>query len=94
MYYFIHAIDKPDSLEVRKTNRDAHLEYVKDFSLFIGGPTLTADYETMTGSVIIVDLGNDAALADFLENDPYNKAGLFSSVTTSPWKRSVYNPDV
>lgn len=94
MYYFLHCIDKPDSLELREATRDAHLEYIKDYKLFIGGPTLANDNETMNGSVIIVDLENEAELAEFCANDPYAKAGLFESVTTFPWKRAVYNPDV
>ena len=93
MYYFIRGVDKPNSIEIRKANRSAHLEYVKDFNLFIGGPTLADDNETMNGSVIIVDLENDEALASFLENDPYAKAGLFESVTGVPWKRAIYNPE-
>jgi len=83
MLYFVHGIDKEDGLEIRLANRDAHLAYVKDFALFIGGPTLGGDHKTMTGSVIIVDLENDEALASFLENEPDNKAGLFSSATIS-----------
>jgi hypothetical protein len=94
MLYFIHCVDKPDSLDIRMAVREQHLEYVKDFKLFIGGPTLADDHETMSGSVIIVELEDNKALADFLENDPYNKAGLFSSVTTSPWKRVIYDPEV
>ena len=94
MLYYIHGVDKPDSIDIRKGAREQHLEYIKDYKLFIGGPTLADDHTTMTGSVIIVDLENDEALANFLENDPYNKAGLFESVTTSPWKRVIYDPEI
>ena len=94
MLFFIHCVDKSDSIEIRKANREAHLEYVKDFALFTAGPTLAEDHQTMTGSVIIVELESNDALARFLENDPYNKAGLFESVTTSPWKRVIHNPDI
>ena len=53
MLFFIHCVDKSDSIEIRKANREAHLEYVKDFALFTAGPTLAEDHQTMTGSVII-----------------------------------------
>jgi len=41
----------------------------------------------MNGSVIILDLENRAAAEAFANNDPYNKAGLFASVTITTWKK-------
>jgi hypothetical protein len=41
------------------------------------GPTLGADRNTWTGSVHIVDLPSDEAARGFIENEPYNRAGLF-----------------
>jgi hypothetical protein len=41
------------------------------------GPTLAADRETWTGSVHIVDLPTAEAAREFVEREPYNRAGLF-----------------
>jgi hypothetical protein len=41
------------------------------------GPTLGADRATWTGSLHIVDLPNVDAAREFVENEPYNRAGLF-----------------
>ena len=41
------------------------------------GPTLGPDRETWTGSVHIVDLPSAAAAREFVEREPYNRAGLF-----------------
>ena len=41
------------------------------------GPTLAADRETWTGSVHIVDLPSADAAREFVEREPYNRAGLF-----------------
>ena len=89
MPYFIHAVDKPGALEVRKANREAHLAYVKDNyndAMIAAGPTLSDDGEGMTGSVILIDLPDRAAVDAFCANDPYTKAGLFASVTIAPFK--------
>jgi uncharacterized protein len=43
------------------------------------GPTLAPDRETWTGSVHIVDLPSTAAAREFVEREPYNRAGLFES---------------
>jgi hypothetical protein len=41
------------------------------------GPTLAADRETWTGSVHVVDLPSAEAAREFVEREPYNRAGLF-----------------
>jgi hypothetical protein len=41
------------------------------------GPTLGADRATWTGSVHIVDLPSAEAACEFVEREPYNRAGLF-----------------
>ena len=41
------------------------------------GPTLAADRETWTGSLHIVDLPSAEAAREFVEREPYNRAGLF-----------------
>ena len=45
------------------------------------GPTLAADRERWTGSVHIVDLPNAEAAREFVEREPYNRAGLFDHHT-------------
>ncbi len=41
------------------------------------GPTLGTDRETWTGSMHIVDLPSDEAVREFVQHEPYNRAGLF-----------------
>jgi uncharacterized protein len=41
------------------------------------GPTLGADRATWTGSLHIVDLPSAEAAQEFVEREPYNRAGLF-----------------
>jgi hypothetical protein len=43
------------------------------------GPTLAADRETWTGSLHIVDLPGADAAHEFVEREPYNRAGMFES---------------
>jgi uncharacterized protein YciI len=78
--FVIHAIDRPNSLELRKATRPAHLEFLAGFDTPVGGPLLDAD-GAMCGSCVILDVPDRAAADAFVENDPYAKAGLFESVT-------------
>jgi len=88
LLYVIHCVDKENHLDVRMENRPMHVEYLKSFAdkLYAAGPTLD-DAGNMNGSVVILDLEDKAAAADFAANDPYAKAGLFSQVTINPWKK-------
>ena len=79
MLFVIHAKDKPGSLELRKATRPAHLEFLADYTIPVGGPLLDADGQ-MCGSCLVVDIADRTAAEDFAANDPYAKAGLFESV--------------
>jgi len=89
MFYVIHCIDKPGKTELRDAHRTAHLGYLTTYEdkVFLAGPTLSEDGETMTGSLLILDLENRAAAEEFVAGDPYNMAELFERVIIQPWKK-------
>jgi len=90
MLYVINCEDKPDSLEVRLANREAHLGYLKNFQdhLIMAGPFLDAK-EQPIGSMLIMDFANERIATDFSAGDPYYLAGLFQSVTIRPWRKTL-----
>ncbi len=91
MYYVIICIDKPGQLETRMANRPDHVAYVGGFrdQLLIAGPFLDDDGETMVGSMLIMEFASQADAETFAAGDPYNKAGVFESVTIRPWKKTL-----
>jgi hypothetical protein len=91
MYFHIQCKDKPNSMDLRMATRDKHLAYLKGFtnSLYLAGPTIADDGETVTGSVIIVDVDDKAAAEAFCAGDPYAQAGLFESVTIHPFRKTI-----
>jgi uncharacterized protein YciI len=58
---------------------EEHWSYMDGFAdgMIARGPTLAADRATWTGSVHIVDLPSAEAAREFVEREPYNRAGLF-----------------
>ncbi len=58
---------------------EEHWSYMDRFAdgMVARGPTLAADRELWTGSVHIVDLPSAEAAREFVESEPYNRAGLF-----------------
>lgn len=87
--FAIYCVDKPGHAPVRAENRPAHLEYVRQWAenMVIGGPMLTADGDGMVGSLLVIDLPDEAAAHDWCANDPYAKAGLFESVLVRRFKK-------
>jgi uncharacterized protein YciI len=89
MHFAIVCFDKTNGGEIRKTVRPAHLEYLEKHrpQILVTGPMLGDDGETPIGSLLILDLKDMAAAKAFAAGDPYNKAGLFESVTVKAWRK-------
>ena len=81
--------DKPGALQIRLDTREAHLAYIKETGVVeMAGPFLD-EAGQMCGSMIVLDVANLAAARTWAENDPYNKAGLFSDVRIQEWKKVI-----
>jgi uncharacterized protein len=81
--------DKDGALQTRLDNRDAHLAYIAETGVVeMAGPFLNGE-GTMCGSLIILEVTDLAAAQTWADNDPYNKAGLFQSVTLQAWKKVI-----
>ncbi|NRG16886.1 YciI family protein [Rhizobiales bacterium] len=94
MLYALICTDKPHALQIRKDNREAHLEFLKAMGnrLKAAGPFLD-DEGNMTGSLVVIEAENrDEALA-VSQEDPYARAGLFESVEIRPWNWAIKNPE-
>jgi uncharacterized protein YciI len=89
MLFFVHCEDRAGAESVRKENRAAHLEYIAGFDVRFAGPTLDDAGEHMTGSVLVVEAADRAALDAFLEGDPYARAGLFERTTVCRFKQVI-----
>jgi len=89
MHFVISCKDKPEHLSVRMDNRADHVAYLKTHTdkIVAAGPTLGEAPDQMTGSVLIMEFDTLQEAEFWAENDPYAKAGLFSSVTITPWKK-------
>lgn len=80
--------DKPDALETRMANREAHLAYArKGGAVLFGGPMLTDGQ--MRGSLLVIEADSMEAARDWSARDPYALAGLFDSVEIVEWKKVI-----
>ncbi len=88
--YVLVCHDKPNSLDLRMANREAHLAYARAnlAKVKLGGPLLDAKGD-MAGSMLIFDVDDIAEVQAFTDNDPYSTAGLFSRVEILPFKATL-----
>ena len=88
--FALFCVDKPKALEVRMGAREDHLAYVRGFGaqMKLAGPLLDAGGD-MAGSLIILDMADQAAADAFSANDPYTKAGLWERVDIKPFKATL-----
>ena len=81
--------DQPQSLELRVKTRPVHLDYLNATdAVRLGGPTLDAAGKP-SGSLLVIEVSDQAAAEAFARNDPYALAGLFARVEIRPFNRTV-----
>lgn len=92
--YIIYQEDRPDGAAVRAANREAHFAYLEQHMdiMVLGGALLAEDGATRTGSVFVINVPDLAAAEAFSRDEPFRKAGLFSSVKISRMRRGQWNP--
>ena len=79
--FFVYSRAAPGADEPDRGLTEEHWSYMDQFSdgMIARGPTLAPDRETWTGSVHIVALPSAQAAHQFVEHEPYNRAGLFEA---------------
>lgn len=94
MLFCLICTDKPNALELRLANRDAHLKYWKETGrLKIAGPFTNDDQSAMNGSLIVIEAADKAEAETLAARDPYKTAGLFQSTEIRAWKWVLGAPE-
>lgn len=90
MKIILIAFDKPDSLELRKSVRPKHLDYLELIASKIayGGPMLDQAGQP-NGSMIIYNVEDRAEAERLIEADPYTKAQLFGHIEIRAFRTVV-----
>lgn len=100
MYYVIFSQDVENSLPLRLSVRDKHIERLVKLQdegrLLVAGPCPAIDAENpgdagFTGSVVIADFDSLASAKSWADSDPYIDAGVYESVIVKPYKKVLPN---
>ena len=95
MWYAIISEDNDNSLPLRATARDAHLERLRglaaDGRLLIAGPHPAIDAEEVgaagfTGSLVVAEFSSLDEARQWADEDPYVAAGVYRDVKVKPFK--------
>jgi uncharacterized protein len=91
--YVIITKDKPNSLALRNEVRAVHIDYLtaNQHRLLAAGAQIEDDGSGGSGGVIIVDTDDRKEAEEFIANDPFTKAGLFSDIKVSRWRKAFFN---
>lgn len=87
MLFFVTLEDHPALFDLRTATRPAHLAYMAQHekNIILGGPTSNDFNADKNGTVLLVDFPDHQSVTDFLDDDPYNKEGLFANRTVVVW---------
>jgi len=94
MLWAISRVAGPDFAAMREKGLQAHLDYLHSQKniLVVSGATLTDDGKEVTGSLLVVNAGSRAEAKAFVDGDPFQKAGMFPSVTITRMRKGQWNP--
>lgn len=89
MLFALICHDVEEGFELRQQTRPAHLEFLGAKNVRFAGPILSDDQAKPVGSIVIVECDNLDDAKAIAAEDPYSKAGLFSSVNVHPFKQVI-----
>jgi len=96
MLYAIISEDHPDSLDLRKQTRPAHLQRLQTLQdegrLLLAGPHPAVDADDpgpagFSGSLVVAEFTSLQEARDWAAADPYQAAGVYSTVTVKPFRK-------
>ena len=91
MQFHVQLIDDPAQSEKRKTHIEAHWSYFDDHrdNFIARGATATDDLARTISSVIFVEFETWDAVRSFLDNEPFNRAGLYGDIHVRRWSNAL-----
>jgi uncharacterized protein YciI len=95
MLYIGFAEDIPGTEEKRAAARDAHMAYLHGTVeiVVLGGALFNPD-DKRWGTCLIISAPDMKTAEDWFANEPFNKAGIFKSMTVKRMMRGVWHPEL
>lgn len=87
MIFIFVLIDRPQASKVRAEVRPAHKAYLgqKAEQIAFAGPLTADDGIEMIGSILAIDFPDRMSASTWMEQEPFNRAGLYASIQIYPF---------
>ena len=94
MLWAISRVAGPNFAAMREKGLQPHLDFLHSQKgiLVLSGATLTDDGKDITGSLLVINVNSRAEAKAFVDADPFQKAGMFTSVTITRMRKGQWNP--
>jgi uncharacterized protein YciI len=91
MHFTVYCLDHPGMVQRRLDHYEAHKAYLQTAPVkaLISGPLLESDGETMIGSFFLYEADRFDVLRQFVDEDPFNKAGIWKTIEIRPFLKRV-----
>ena len=91
MLWCIHCIEAEEVETLRTLNGKAHGEYLRSgkIRILLAGPLFDKTRAHHQGSLFIVESESHEAVVAFFHEDPFNRAGMWSSVIIQAFRCST-----
>lgn len=91
MPFLALCLDRLDGAELRRRIRAEHLAYMIRHRgrVVFGGPLQEDDGSRAVGSVMVLDFPDRSQVRQFLDEEPYGRAGLFETVLVHRLRQMV-----
>ena len=84
MAYLVHCFYRPGGADERLGIRRAHIEHMLEWlPRTVFGSAILGDDGSPAGMVVALDVATEAQARQFLEAEPYFRAGLFEKVSVN-----------
>jgi uncharacterized protein YciI len=94
MLWAISRVAGPDFMVKREKGLQPHLDYLHSQKniLVLSGGTTSDDGKEIIGSLLIVNVASRADAQRFADNDPFQKAGMFTDLKITRMRKGQWNP--
>jgi uncharacterized protein YciI len=88
MLFLIHCLDKEGAQGLRAEHANAHAQYMRAHAAHVrvGGPLLSDDGTQRRGVLVLAEFEHAQQVQDFLDQEPYRRAGVFEQVSVHPFQ--------
>ena len=88
--FSIYCTDSPNTGQIRADSLPGNLTHIEAVMerILIAGPLVSEAGDTI-GSMFIITAEDEKAAQDFLEGDPYHKAGIWETIKISEFNAVV-----